>query len=181
MFRNFHNKFLNLNRMSSQYKKEPPNILVLAENENEFQKIKLFIQKILGKQSYTIYNIGSGDLQKSSLWIPSCRLLISSEQFNLSDQVLRDKIKSLTNYLEIGGKILSIPSLNDNFERDQKLTHKGMIFFHREKYLFESKYEENLSLFKKKWQNDVVNDENLFYAYNSNKNQGSHFISKVIL
>lgn len=179
MFRNFHNKFFNLFQMSYHSKKEPPNILVLAENENEFKKIKLFIQKILGKQSYTIYNISSNDLKKSSLWIPSCRLLVSSEQVNLSDEVLSNKIESLTNYMKIGGKIISIPSLNDNFERDQRIIQQGTIYFHKDKYLFESKYEDDLSLIKKGWQNDLINDENLFYAYNSNKNQGSHFITKV--
>lgn len=166
--------------MTSQKSRVPPNILVLTDDQNEFEKIKLFVQEILGKNSYTIYNLTSSDLHKSSLWVPSCRLLISSEQFNLSDQALDNKMKSFIGYMSNGGKILSLPALNDNLERDQKSIKRETFFYHKDKYLFELKYEKDLDLVKETWNNNLAPEEELFYAYLSNENEGVHFISKVI-
>ncbi|RNA11303.1 biotin-- ligase [Brachionus plicatilis] len=167
--------------MTSQFSKVPPNILVLADDENEFKRVKLFVQKILGKNSYTIYNLNLADLQKSSVWIPSCRLLISLEQFNLCDEALEQKIKTFTGYLRTGGKILSVPSLNDNLEQDLRKFENGTILFHREKYLFESHYESDLSLTKKEGQLNLLKSDDLFYTFESTENPGSHFISKVFI
>lgn len=167
---------LNFKRMISN-SKIPPNILIFTDNEIEFKKLKNFFLSLLGTNSYTIYNLTTKDFQKSSTWIPSCVLLITLETFNSPHSVLNEKTESFKKFIKSGGRILSLPTLNDNLERQHlKVDNRYNIFYHKENFLFESLYENCM---KKEWKNIPKNLKDLFYIYELTDSEGSHFVSKV--
>ena len=81
------------------------NILIFTEIESEFFEIKSVLKTILGRDLFTIYRIGSSDL--NSPWIKNCNLLVNLKHNQDSSELFLD-------YLKRGGKILSIPSSSLN-------------------------------------------------------------------
>ncbi|CAF0989299.1 unnamed protein product [Brachionus calyciflorus] len=160
--------------------KIPPNILIFTDDENEFKKLKSYLLSILGTNSYTIYNLNANDFSKTSMWIPSCTLLITSETFNLSENVLNERIISFKNFLKTGGKILSIPSLNAIIKRNTRKSENTLdIYYNEDKFVFENFYEQELYS-KIVWKNSPKNLEDLFYSYENHDSTGSHFVSKLL-
>lgn len=162
----------------SMLSKSPPNILVFTEDENEFKKLKSFLQQILGHNSYTIYRLDFNDLTNSSLWIPSCALLITSETQN--EHNLPEKFTSYMNFLKIGGNILSVPSLQGNLKQEFKKINLNKLIFCPSLYGFEAYYQNNITFDKTSWTEAPVDLNELFYIYsNPEEYKGNHFVSKV--
>ena len=86
--------------------KMTPNILIHANKQDIFIELKSLIRSIVGTNSFTIYNINTESLRKSTAWINNCALLIDC----CSDSIkLPEKSDILfSNYLKSGGTVLSI-------------------------------------------------------------------------
>ena len=108
--------------------KIPPNILILADQKEEFKKIKLFVQSLIGINVYTIYNIESKELYKSNLWMTNCALLIEGST-DLNERGL-----SFMQYLQYGGVILTLPNskqedfVEQNYVRNEDSLSKCLDF-----------------------------------------------------
>jgi hypothetical protein len=164
--------------------KSPPNILVLTENDNDFQNTRSYLLSLIGINTYTIYKISYADLAASTTWMQNCSLLVTVEQYGdkvLSESHLERKVLSLRSFLNRGGKILSVPSLNENCE---KLCLDGMrvLSFFKSYFYFEFVYESKFGMTKTvcRLNGDELNSKELFYSYTSDQfNSGLHFISRV--
>ena len=113
---------------SSKSLKIPPNILILADQKEEFKKIKLFVQSLIGINIYTIYNIESKELYKSNLWMTNCALLIEGTIDS------NEKCLSFMQYLQHGGVILTLPNpkqedfLEKNYAQNENSISKCLDF-----------------------------------------------------
>lgn len=87
------------------HKPPKPNLLIWSTNSSEFGRIKLLLQDLLGKMSYTIYQLDSPQTT-STVWKSNCVALVTSE----SQQSTPGDI--LSDYLKQGGRILSLSSIN---------------------------------------------------------------------
>jgi hypothetical protein len=164
--------------------KAPPNILILAENENDFQTFRSYLISLVGINAYTIYKITYSELGASSTWMANCSLLITVEQYEdkvLSESNLERKVLSLKSFLHRGGYILSVPSLNEDCD---KLTIDGTkaISFVKSYFYFEFFYDRKFGLAKQicRLNGDELNAKELFYSYSSDQFKGGlHFVSRV--
>lgn len=86
------------------HKSPKPNLLIWSTNSSEFARIKLLLQDLLGKMSYTIYQLDSSQTT-STVWKSNCLALVTSESEQNSGDILSD-------YLKQGGRILSLSSIN---------------------------------------------------------------------
>jgi hypothetical protein len=164
--------------MSATGLHKAPNILILSESDEEFSSLKDFIKKLLGINSYTIYNMKMAQLKNlPSLWMDNCCLLISVESTaDAQDTAVNEKINYIKTFLNLGGNVLSIPSANGIDKpllkefTDKKLTISSI------KFPCDSEY--SLNGFEKNILNSTEKDLNdLIYSYKVN---GEHWFSKVV-
>jgi hypothetical protein len=79
------------------------NILILSDNESEFNETRSVLKSIVGSNLFTIYQIRNKDLDITP-WMKNCTLFID---FNINKN---KPVGTILEYLQQGGKILSIPS-----------------------------------------------------------------------
>jgi hypothetical protein len=160
--------------------KSPPNILILTEEDDSFQFLKRFLHSILGRNSYTIYNLSNRDFIENSIWMANCCLFINTE--NLENG---DRISQFINFMTKGGRIFSLPSpslsLNEKFDR-LNIEDSTNISYLKSDYDFEAiysqrKFEKNIFNLN----NPNLDAKNLIYSYESNEFNGRHYVSKISL
>jgi hypothetical protein len=148
-----------------------PNILILTEFDKDFNSVKNFIRNLLGFNSYTIYNIKLTQLKKApTIWIDNCYLLITIEKSSSHlKEIYEEQLNYMKNYLESGGKILTLPScLDSNNKYKTEIFNEKIVFIYDGDYDFESNYEKNL-LKKEK-----ILFNNQIYSFCNH-----HYVSKV--
>jgi hypothetical protein len=154
--------------------KMTPNILVVSPNEQSFQRLKSYLARLLGKNSYTIYKLSESDIENTGIWMKNCVLLVTLEQILDHYAVQKkDMLDTYLKYLENGGRILSLPD-----SQNQQTQRKSDI---QSKFWFEQYYEVNPS-FKKEIcsiGSSMFANENIFYFYSMTNTSGVHFVSKV--
>jgi len=91
-----------------------PNILILADNQETFTEYKTFIKSVVGNNSFTIYNLNTKDLDKSTAWMSNCTLLIDTVN-------LKEYYEIFSDYLNQGGSVLSIETSDrEDFSKEFK-------------------------------------------------------------
>jgi hypothetical protein len=164
--------------------KAPPNILILAENENDFQTLRSYLISLIGHNAYTIYKISYTELAASSTWMANCSLLVTIEQYEdkvLSESNLERRVLNLKGYLQRGGRILSLPSLNEDCEQ-LTIDSTKIVSYVKSYFYFEFFYDRKFGLDKQlcRLNGDELNARGLFYSYASDQFKGGvHFVSRV--
>ena len=112
----FQVRYMTIKQTSMSLVKTTPNILILADKQETFTGLKVYLKSIFGSNSFTIYNLNTKDLNKTTAWMSNCALLIDTVNLEPSNE-------SFSDYLKKGGTILSVISsdhavlseqLNDN-------------------------------------------------------------------
>ena len=163
----------------------PPNILIFAENENDFLNLKSYLQSLIGCNSYTIYSIGYNDFTTSNIWMSNCTLLITIEQHEesrLSQARLEKKVLNMREFLNKGGFIISVPSMNEKCNKFSFDNSTKIVNYFGSHFYFEFYYETKCN-FKRQicdLNGEELNAKQFFCSYIPEKNNGLHFVSKVI-
>jgi hypothetical protein len=92
--------------------KRTPNILILADKQETFNGLKTYLKSIVGSNSFTIYNLTTNDLRKTTAWMSNCTLLIDTVNSGPSTE-------PISYYLEKGGTVLSILSSDHGVYSEQ--------------------------------------------------------------
>ena len=120
---NFSLKLASSSQMKSSFK---PNILIATNEESVFRQLKAYLQELLGKTSYTIYNIPNKDLLNDSnnntAWRTNCVLLITTATIEKENNELVSRV--YLDYMRQGGRILTIPAAQDDLNLPMESTYR---------------------------------------------------------
>jgi hypothetical protein len=159
-----------------------PNILIMTENDDEFNSLKSLLKNLLGLNSYTIYNVRLTQLKTvQKVWIDNCYLLVSVEQSDVDESTRILKMDCFEKYLGAGGKILSVPSSDECEKVSIKNLNDNTLAVYDGDYFFEQSYRENYLQTKKSQE-----FETLIYSFSPNKKyssndqaDGIHWLTKI--
>lgn len=157
-------------KMSSQGKLAKPNILISANSESEFSELKVYIQHLLGKTSYTMYSIDVNSA--NAVWKSNCVLLVTSERHS------SNRSQIYAEYLKQGGRIFSVPSAeHDSDEFNFEAVYATDELIERipvDEFMYEYRHKSSkgihllLKVFFRETSIQQYNDLKVIYSINKN-------------
>ncbi len=137
------------------------NILILSDNESEFNETKSIFRSIVGNNLFTIYQIKNKDLNITP-WMKNCTLFID---FNIQSK----PVDNVLEYLQHGGKIFSIPSNSLNKIEKTLMNNDVNVYDGDLKDFYEN--QENSAKY-------IDWSDSFLYSHHSSM-QGLHCVTKV--